>query len=76
MIFAPSFILVFGSVTEGAENTFQVMLVLKPYVLLHDRDSSRIWDTCSEFRQDGYGLTSRTSRGFRSIEIGVLSAVR
>jgi hypothetical protein len=42
MIFAPSFILVLGSVTEGAENTFQVMLVLKPYVLLHGRDSSRL----------------------------------
>lgn len=41
MVFAPSFIVVPRRIAEGAENAFQVMLVLQSNVLLDNCDTSR-----------------------------------
>ncbi len=42
MVFAPSFIIVACRIAEGAENTLQVMLVLKSNVPLNKFDTSRL----------------------------------
>ncbi len=40
-VFAPRFVVVPCSIAEGAENTFEVMLILKSNVLLDHGDTSR-----------------------------------
>ena len=42
MVFAPRFIVVACALAEGAENAFQVMLVLQSKVLLDHCDTSRL----------------------------------
>ena len=40
-MFVPRLVVVPCSITEGAEHTFKVMLILKSNVLLNDGDTSR-----------------------------------
>jgi hypothetical protein len=47
IVFAPRFVIVARTIAEGAENPFQVMLVLKSDVVLNQRDSrqhSVVWN--------------------------------
>jgi hypothetical protein len=47
IVFAPRFVIVARTIAEGAENPFQVMLILKSDVVLNQRDSrqhSVVWN--------------------------------
>jgi hypothetical protein len=57
-MFAPRLIIVLWVITEGAENTFKVMLVLQSNVLFNSFDTSRL----SVFRKKCACHTQRLSR--------------